>query len=133
MSMVVEPTCERQRAGRVETEAWMSGDLWSSLLFGCRMVSTQLFAGAHVLVQPALFFLKLVEPGCDEGAARVDETTVRMSGELWSPAKPLGEESLSVGLTRRGGDRKVVLRSLSRAFLRGWTTSPAGPGWAPRE
>ena len=66
----------------------MSGDLWSDLLLDRRVVSTQLFAGAHVLAQPALFFLELVEPGCDEGAARV-ETISRMSGtcgrlrELW--------------------------------------------------
>jgi len=25
---LVEPTCERQRVGRVETISWVSGDLW---------------------------------------------------------------------------------------------------------
>ena len=25
---MVEPTCERQRVGRVETISWVSGDLW---------------------------------------------------------------------------------------------------------
>ena len=50
---LVEPTCERQRAGRVETKVWVSGDLWSGLVTGCRVVSTQPFAGAHVLAQPA--------------------------------------------------------------------------------
>ena len=29
------------------------GDWWSGLLFGCQVVSTQPFAGAHVLAQPA--------------------------------------------------------------------------------
>ena len=50
---LVEPTCERQRAGRVETVVQVSGDLWSGLVTGCRVVSTQPFAGAHVLAQPA--------------------------------------------------------------------------------
>ena len=31
---------------------------------------------AHVLAQPALPCLKLVEPGCDEGAARVETSCV---------------------------------------------------------
>ena len=70
----------RSRLSRVATKERLvskpscacPGDLWSDLFLGCRVVSTQPFAGAHVLAQPALFFLKLVEPGCDEGAARVE-------------------------------------------------------------
>ena len=68
---LVEPGCD-EGAARVETILCMPGELWSDLFLGCRVVSTQPFAGAHVLAQPALFFLKLVEPGCDEGAARVE-------------------------------------------------------------
>ena len=80
------------------------------------------------LVEPGcgVFFSKLVEPGCDEGAARV-ETISRMPGDLWSVAETSGEELQSVGLTRRGGDRKVVPRLSGRALLRGRTTSPAEP------
>ena len=52
---------------------------------------------------------------------------------LWSSAGTLGEESQSVGLTRRGGDRKVVPRLSGRALLRGWTTSPVGPSRVSRE
>ena len=72
----------------------MPGELWSDLFLGCRVVSTQPFAGAHVLAQPALFFLKLVEPGCDEGAARV-ETILCVPGGLWSPAGTSGYDSQS--------------------------------------
>ena|GEM_PF-6309689 len=38
---LVEPTSERQRAGRVETTVRTSENSRSSLLFGCRMVSTR--------------------------------------------------------------------------------------------
>ena len=38
---LVEPACERQRAGRVETIMRPSGILWSGVLFGCRVVSTR--------------------------------------------------------------------------------------------
>ena len=41
---LVEPACERQRVGRVETMVGVSGALWSGLLFGFWVVSTQPFA-----------------------------------------------------------------------------------------
>ena len=41
---MVEPACERQRVGRVETVAWVSGVLGLGLPTGSGVVSTQLFA-----------------------------------------------------------------------------------------
>jgi len=49
--MLVEPDRDGG-AVRVETNLWVSGDVWSGWSFGCRVVSTQPFAGAHVLAQP---------------------------------------------------------------------------------
>ena len=43
-------------------------------------VSTQPFAGAHVLAQPALPSLKLVEPVCERQRVGRVETVVRVSG-----------------------------------------------------
>ena len=57
---LVEPACERQRVGRVETMVTVVG-FWLPVAGG--FDSAVRFA--HVLAQPALFFLKLVEPACE--------------------------------------------------------------------
>ena len=61
---LVEPTCERQRVGRVETMVTLSGVLWSG--FGCRVWGgfDSAVRFAHVLAQPASGERKLVEPAC---------------------------------------------------------------------
>ena len=50
---LVEPACERQRVGRVETMVTLSGVLWSG--FGCRVWGgfDSAVRFAHVLAQPA--------------------------------------------------------------------------------
>ena len=63
-------------------------------------------------------FLKPAQPGRDEGAARV-ETILRMSGACGRLRELRVKTRSQVGLTRRGGDRKVVPRLSGRAFLRG--------------
>ena len=50
---LVEPTCERSERVVSKPSCASLGDWWSGLLFGCQVVSTQPFAGAHVLAQPA--------------------------------------------------------------------------------
>ena len=50
--MLVEPDCD-EGAVRVEIMSWVLEELWSGLLPGRRMVSTQPFASAHVLAGPA--------------------------------------------------------------------------------
>ena len=50
---MVEPTCERSELVVSKPSCASLGDWWSGLLFGCQVVSTQPFAGAHVLAQPA--------------------------------------------------------------------------------
>ena len=61
---MVEPACERQRVGRVETMVWVFGVLWSGS--GYRVWggfdSGRSFPRAPA--QPALPSLKLVEPAC---------------------------------------------------------------------
>ena len=50
---LVGPDCD-EGAVRVETTSWVSEDTRGpSVLLGRRVVSTQLFAGAHELAQPA--------------------------------------------------------------------------------
>ena len=57
---MVEPTCERQRAGRVETMSWVSGVLGVGSGFRVWGGFDSAVRFAHVLAQPALSFLKLV-------------------------------------------------------------------------
>ena len=76
---LVEPACERQRVGRVETMVTVVG-FWLPVAGG--FDSAVRFA--HVLAQPALFFLKLVEPACERPRVGRVETMVRVSGVLGS-------------------------------------------------
>ena len=111
---LVEPTCERQRVGRVETVVRVVGVLWSGLPTGSGVVSTQPFAGAHVLAQPALSFLKLVEPACErQRVGRVEtrgarlwacgrlrggfDSAVRFAHALAEPAWEMGPSSVGDG------------------------------------
>ena len=78
-SKLIEPACERQRVGRVETMLTVVG-FWLPVAGG--FDSAVRFA--HVLAQPALFFLKLVEPACERQRVGRVETMVRVSGVLGS-------------------------------------------------
>ena len=74
---LVEPSCGRQRAGRVETILRMSGGLWSGLVFGCRVVSTRVARSSRP-GSTGLEVVKLVEPSCERQRAGRVETMVRM-------------------------------------------------------
>ena len=74
---MVEPVCERQRVGRVETMVTVVG-FWLPVAGG--FDSAVRFA--RVLAQPALFFLKLVEPVCERQRVGRVETMVTLSGVL---------------------------------------------------
>ena len=81
---LVEPTCERQRAGRVETKVQVSGDLWSG--FGYRMQggfdSGRSFFAARLNQLGERW--KLVEPTCERQRAGRVETVVTVVG-VWLP------------------------------------------------
>ena len=132
---LVEPACECQRAGRVEAMVGVSVGLWLGSAYRVWGGFDSAVCFAHVLAQPALPSLKLVEPACERQRVGRVETSCACPGNLggfwlpgvgWcrfgslvsrGPAQPAsGRECSRAGSTGFKGwglDREVVVGVLS--------------------